>query len=215
MLGLARKAGVSVEELRQRQATKQKWCHRCKQWRPHRAFTRDRTRYDGLYARCADCRSTRVAAGPTLRKRREMKQNGLKWCRECREWAPAIACSNGLCRRHAAEGERIRYQYDPAYRMYRLNQTSMRKRNVPAVPLELRHNLTEWFEGLCAYCDSVAVTFDHIDPVSRGGQTIRGNIVPVCTSCNSRKKDLPVEVFMSKYNITKSSVIEEIIMLDA
>jgi 5-methylcytosine-specific restriction endonuclease McrA len=35
---------------------------------------------------------------------------------------------------------------------------------------------------------------DHIVPLGRGGRSIRGNVVPACKECNSRKKALlPVE----------------------
>jgi len=35
---------------------------------------------------------------------------------------------------------------------------------------------------------------DHVVPVVRGGKSSRGNLVPACKECNSRKKYLlPVE----------------------
>jgi 5-methylcytosine-specific restriction protein A len=35
---------------------------------------------------------------------------------------------------------------------------------------------------------------DHIVPLSRGGKSKKGNIVPACKECNNRKKTLlPVE----------------------
>ena len=53
-------------------------------------------------------------------------------------------------------------------------------------------------EGYCYYCkEKVApkeLTIDHIVPVIRGGKTTKGNIVPVCKACNSKKKYLlPIE----------------------
>jgi 5-methylcytosine-specific restriction enzyme A len=52
--------------------------------------------------------------------------------------------------------------------------------------------------GVCYYCrrqvGAGALTMDHIVPLGRGGRSIRGNVVPACKSCNTRKKSLvPVE----------------------
>jgi 5-methylcytosine-specific restriction endonuclease McrA len=52
--------------------------------------------------------------------------------------------------------------------------------------------------GLCQYCGglfpAVELTMDHVVPLARGGKSTRGNIVPACKDCNSRKKYLlPME----------------------
>jgi len=52
--------------------------------------------------------------------------------------------------------------------------------------------------GVCHYCrrqvGRLALTMDHIVPLGRGGASARGNVVPACKDCNSRKKGmLPVE----------------------
>jgi 5-methylcytosine-specific restriction enzyme A len=48
--------------------------------------------------------------------------------------------------------------------------------------------------GTCYYCRrSVgprALTMDHIVPLGRGGKSIRGNVVPACKDCNTRKRSL-------------------------
>ena len=47
-------------------------------------------------------------------------------------------------------------------------------------------------QGICAYCQgtfaSDALTMDHIVPLSRGGRSTKGNVVPCCAACNARKK---------------------------
>ena len=53
-------------------------------------------------------------------------------------------------------------------------------------------------KGVCHYCQRrmppVELTMDHVVPLVRGGQSTRGNAVPACKDCNSRKKYLlPVE----------------------
>lgn len=53
-------------------------------------------------------------------------------------------------------------------------------------------------QGICYYCDrrvaAKELTLDHIVPLVRGGQSSRGNCVPACKECNSRKQHLlPME----------------------
>lgn len=48
--------------------------------------------------------------------------------------------------------------------------------------------------GLCHYCGarfaSGELTLDHVVPLVRGGKSNRGNCVPACKECNTRKRDL-------------------------
>ncbi len=53
-------------------------------------------------------------------------------------------------------------------------------------------------KGLCYYCNCPTLpkdlTMDHIVPLSRGGKTTKGNVVPACKECNNKKKHLlPME----------------------
>ncbi|HEY7364798.1 MAG TPA: HNH endonuclease [Methylomirabilota bacterium] len=66
---------------------------------------------------------------------------------------------------------------------------------------ELRQS--QWWKrriaaGLCYYCRRQVgrrvLTMDHLVPLGRGGRSVRGNVVPACKDCNSRKQSLlPVE----------------------
>jgi 5-methylcytosine-specific restriction enzyme A len=52
--------------------------------------------------------------------------------------------------------------------------------------------------GVCYYCNKEVgrtnLTMDHIVPLSRGGKSKKGNIVPACKDCNNKKKYLlPIE----------------------
>jgi 5-methylcytosine-specific restriction enzyme A len=52
--------------------------------------------------------------------------------------------------------------------------------------------------GVCYYCNKEVgrqnLTMDHIVPVSRGGKSRKGNVVPSCKDCNNKKKYLlPIE----------------------
>jgi 5-methylcytosine-specific restriction enzyme A len=53
-------------------------------------------------------------------------------------------------------------------------------------------------DGTCYYCRQQvghgALSMDHLVPLGRGGRSIRGNVVPACKACNSKKQSLlPVE----------------------
>ncbi len=53
-------------------------------------------------------------------------------------------------------------------------------------------------KGVCHYCGMAIkpkeLTMDHVVPVSRGGKSSKGNIVPACKACNTKKKQLlPIE----------------------
>jgi 5-methylcytosine-specific restriction protein A len=47
-------------------------------------------------------------------------------------------------------------------------------------------------QGSCAYCQGIfapdELTMDHIVPVSRGGRSTKGNVVPCCAACNATKR---------------------------
>ena len=62
---------------------------------------------------------------------------------------------------------------------------------------------THWWDkriqkGICYYCHRQVgrehLTMDHVVPLSRGGKSKKGNIVPACKECNNKKKYLlPIE----------------------
>ena len=66
---------------------------------------------------------------------------------------------------------------------------------------KLRHSswwLNRLQAGVCYYCNKEVgranLTMDHIVPLSRGGKSRKGNLVPACKECNNKKKYLlPIE----------------------
>lgn len=56
---------------------------------------------------------------------------------------------------------------------------------------------TNWWrswvqQGECYYCQKEVspeeLTMDHVVPLSRGGKSTKGNVVPCCKECNNKKK---------------------------
>ncbi|GBC62994.1 HNH endonuclease [Desulfonema ishimotonii] len=82
---------------------------------------------------------------------------------------------------------------------YNLEESDIRRERHKA--RELR--MSQWWKrqcakGKCYYCgkstQARALTMDHIVPISRGGKTTKGNVVPACKDCNNKKKQLlPME----------------------
>lgn len=66
---------------------------------------------------------------------------------------------------------------------------------------DLRHS--PWWKrrcakGVCHYCQQAVkpsdLTMDHVVPLARGGKSTKGNLVPACKDCNTKKrKMLPME----------------------
>jgi 5-methylcytosine-specific restriction endonuclease McrA len=128
---------------------------------------------------------------PGQQLRRAMAAKGLRWCRECRAWLRADTVTrSGLCNDH----ERAAYRAMYAANRDRIKAAKLaRKRGVDPVPAIAAEVLLEQFAGRCAYCPAPATTWDHIVPVSLGGLTEPGNIVPACGSCNSSKNARPLD----------------------
>lgn len=72
---------------------------------------------------------------------------------------------------------------------------------------------TQWWlarvgKGICHYCGRKVgrenLTMDHIVPLTRGGKTRKGNVVPACKECNNKKKNmLPIEWKEYMQSLTK------------
>ena len=67
--------------------------------------------------------------------------------------------------------------------------------------------------GLCGYCRCHrATTLDHIKPKSKGGDSLRSNLLPCCLECNHSKGSQPWLVWFQQqsfYNETAKELIEE------
>lgn len=61
------------------------------------------------------------------------------------------------------------------------------------IAVHLQKQVREYFDECCAYCKTAefltAVTFEfeHIQPISKGGQTVFENLALACPSCNRYK----------------------------
>ncbi len=83
------------------------------------------------------------------------------------------------------KGVRISFQLPAVIRLKRLI-----KRRTPIVKFS-RQNLYVRDKGVCQYCgnpfEQKELTYDHVLPRSRGGQTEWTNVVTCCLTCNLKK----------------------------
>ena len=209
----AKKIGITFEEYMSNIEADLKWCTKCKEWRNIDNFIKDKSRYDGRKSICINCDCRRKGLGPTRRERKAKIVQGFGWCRGCKEWLPSPEVRAGVCKIHAASEARQRYTNDEKYRAERRQHSHARKRNVEAIPYEGQQFLMEIFDGKCAYCLQAANTWDHIIPISKGGRTTPGNIVPACSHCNSSKNNQDVFEWINKKGITPHREFLERIIL--
>ena len=66
------------------------------------------------------------------------------------------------------------------------------------IPAGLRAEVLKRDGRTCQYCGKPGGTLDHLVPVSRGGLSVRLNLLAACESCNQKKhaKELPTETLL-------------------
>lgn len=86
------------------------------------------------------------------------------------------------------------------------------------MPFKYRNEILRKYNYLCIYCGEEANAIDHIYPVSKGGRTIKENLVAACKSCNSTASNKTFEslekkkqYILSKRNITNHEYQEDLI----
>ena len=76
-----------------------------------------------------------------------------------------------------------------------------------------RKSIKYGWGGLCAYCRcNRATTLDHLKPKSRGGSSLRSNLIPACKACNHDKGSEHWLTWFQRqefYNETAKELIEE------
>ena len=169
-------------------------CRGCGETKPISAFNIDASRSDGHGYVCRACQRVSPINVPNRIERAAARPRDLAWCRACAKWRPtAEVTKQGLCRPHQREEDRRRYAEEPDYRERRRAHATRHARGVKPVPTIAREYLLDLFEGRCAYCPEAAETWDHVVPVSKGGETTPDNILPACIRCNSSKRDRDLE----------------------
>jgi len=190
----AKRIGVSYEEYLEKLNSGMKWCTTCKQFLPIEEFCKDASQGDGHGTKCFQCRRRGVKQPDRVdnRTRRQMAEKGYKYCSKCKRFYPKekMAGSQGACKECRKEYHRKRYHENESVREAVFQHNYSRKHKLNSVPQSYLDDLFERFDGMCAYCqERKATSIDHIIPVSKGGNSVPGNLLPCCKHCNSSKRN--------------------------
>lgn len=162
-------------------------------------------------------KSAAARIGVSVQVYLKRRRAGLKWCTKCRDWRPLAlfpidrSRGDGLASKCIPSRaippltkEQRRHRANRTYRLYYASQGGARiraqkiarRRGCEPVNPRDRELAFNHFLGRCAYCGKNADTIDHAIPVSRQGGSHRGNLLPACASCNSRKRAKTVDEFL-------------------
>lgn len=161
-----------------------KRCPRCTETLPLDAFGTNVAAHDGLGKQCKACRASSETNRRTRYKgrtpsevearRAELRTDGLKSCRACREMKPFEAFRQD---RGRVDGLALLCTPCDDLRLERRDSDRMADhwRAVGVDPAS------------CWYCGGAAVEMDHFVPLALGGEDVAKNLVPSCGPCNRSK----------------------------
>lgn len=136
------------------------------------------------------------------KRAREKKMRGPRMAQR-----RALYASSPEVRARAAEQKRQQRAKNPEhYRTKGLEYSKTRRARIkgaPVVEIITRAQLEELKRkqaNLCFYChdEMSPATIDHIQPLTRGGSHVMGNIALACADCNRRKRNMDPFDFLAK-----------------
>lgn len=116
--------------------------------------------------------------------------------------------------RRAAERERSKGEVEQRKEERRRAEHALAARATKqdrALAAQLRHQLERDHE--CPYCGNWLADnaqLDHIYPLACGGLSVRANLVFVCANCNSRKRDLTLNEFINRFDLSQRDIFERL-----
>jgi 5-methylcytosine-specific restriction endonuclease McrA len=102
---------------------------------------------------------------------------------------------------HGREYKRAQGRMDAARRSARLRALGASGRMPQAgIGREVLAAKVAAFGWVCAYCEQLITElhWDHIVPVSHGGEHVIDNLVPTCAACNLHKGNRPLSEFLKE-----------------
>lgn len=191
--------------------TQCKTCSRCCESKPREAFSRDKNRTDGLFPYCKACKATSDRASYEKHKpQRSLQMQGYYRAnraafiarataayhrdreagkRRATEWATANPERRREIRLSSAAR---RYAIDPEPRReaWRRRHAAVRRGCAvyPFTPAQLAAKVVYW-GSRCWVCCGPYDSIDHVKPLAKQGPHMLANLRPICTPCNTRKRD--------------------------
>lgn len=139
------------------------FCPRCESTKMRKDFYPKPTNATGISTYCRTCENTRITS--SLQRHKATKQRADRNHRQTLSYKISNVAKDQ--RRRAAKRGAERNDFTAAQWL------AMKKH----------------YDYRCVYCQkkTIALTQDHLTPLSKGGSHTASNIVPACHSCNSRK----------------------------
>lgn len=188
-----------------------KTCARCRASKPVTAFGAGKRWKDGLFPYCRECKraSDRASHAKNRPKRnaamrKHYAENSKAYKARAtaayqadpqifKQRAKAWAGANPNRRREIRlASERRMYALDPERKreIWRRRHAAI-KRGVAVYQFttaEVAAKVAYW-GGLCWVCRAPYEAIDHVKPLAKGGPHMVANLRPICTGCNTRKRD--------------------------
>lgn len=188
-----------------------KRCSRCGETTPLGNFGPSKQTPDGLFRYCRPCKRTADRLSHARHKpqrnasmRAHYRANRASYIARAaaqyefdrdaiKKRARAWALGNPGRRKEIANGSfRRRYAIDPEpmRESWRRRQAAIRRGCVvyPFTTEQLAAKVAFW-AGRCWVCSGPFEAIDHVKPLAKGGPHMLANLRPICTACNTRKRD--------------------------
>ncbi|HBJ73472.1 MAG TPA: hypothetical protein DDY88_07170 [Actinobacteria bacterium] len=150
-----------------------KRCPACNLTKPASEFQCNRTKADGLQSHCRACMNatnTRWREANREQFREAVRVSALKHADRVAAW-------------RAANAERITELGREASWKYKA------RKRANGIFVVTDKDLRRLLQSPCIGCGTTeSIVPDHCIPISRGGRTSIGNLIPLCKTCNNRKR---------------------------
>jgi 5-methylcytosine-specific restriction endonuclease McrA len=172
-----------------RELREQKQCSGCDEIRHVNDYDKDPRASDGLSSKCKICRSIEIKKWQMAnRDRTRLASNG--WKERNPEKVRAYSAKYWAKNKEICKAKRKAW-ITPKRMSYYSRLRRDRKRGAEGhcsfTQLQAR---IDYYGGLCWICGDPMQAIDHVKPLAKGGTEWPANLRPICTSCNSRKRDL-------------------------
>lgn len=179
-----------------------KVCTKCGVEKDTTAFNCDKTKKDGYYSSCKEC------------KREKDKKSYRKNPKRKYEVVKAYMIKMGLFQKYKP--------YNPDFyksgksrlkkRARDLKRRTLKKGLYGDISIDVIKWLIEIYNGKCAYCKKDCSHDFHVEhkiPLSRGGNNRRENLALSCPSCNYSKGNMTLEEFLENRNKKENPINKE------
>lgn len=192
----------------------QKRCPICGKRKATSEFYRDKNRLDGFWVYCKSCEIKRrrkqyvihseqqkeYARNQRAVHPKQIRERVKRWQttyperanESARRWRTAHPkqMKKSLRKWQVAHPEKIA-EYHNSRRAHKVNAEGN------GVTAEQWHNMKEDYNHICVYCaQKKPLIMEHVVPLSRGGRHDIDNVIPACGSCNSKKHNSSLLMFL-------------------